>query len=205
MLKNTLKWLAVNLARLAGIPDIEESHTCLDDRLKNLDRLAAESTDTTSGATELKREAREGLIATLMKLINHLRLFATKTENIQLLMEVSLVKSDLDKSSSQLLQQRAELIIDKANAASTHEQAEKYNVTPETINPAAEALAHFKETTTHPRQKMVSRSTANELFDDELDDAMDFLRGVLDIQLSTIETDDPEIYRSYKNVRKIID
>lgn len=205
MLKNVLKWLSINMSRLIGIPDMEESFAELESRVKAIDLLSPKTTDTSAGATEEKRDAREKLIEVTMKLAAQLRLFASRVNLISLLNEVSWVKTDLVRSSAQHLQDQAEFILEKANGVKDHEQAAKYKVTVELITPVAEALIWYKETVTGPRQKVVSRSTSNELLNNQLDDTVDFVDNTIDLQLDTIETDEPELYLSYQNARKIID
>jgi hypothetical protein len=153
-------FLNQNATITSPLPEFGNFFTLFSDNLNHVHVIREQQEMDKTGFAENKEQLKSDLIAKAMDISRKTGVYAQLSHNVVLFNEVHYSETDLKKSPGYILEDRARLIHDKANANLT--ALEPYGVTAEALIDLKNATDLFTGAILKPRQGIMEKKQATE-------------------------------------------
>ena len=195
------EYLARNEDLLKNVPHFGE---CFSEFIKILDQIRLTSTNQRTSRTGIatdKKKRRQNLVSIALDTSRKLAAYAKMNDNLRLLYQVKISKSELEDKKDVDLKTQVEIIYHEAEARIDALQI--YEVTPETQKIFREAISAFDEYFSKPRLGITERHQLTIHLSELMGKAYSVLL-LIDIEMGIIMYEEPDFYTGYKTARKLV-
>ncbi len=201
---NTVKdFMTAKKSEFPALSYLWEVHQQLENQIKLIAELDAQSGQTSKGFSAAKTAIRKDLEKNLIKLVAYLMNVATFTNQVVLLHEIDFKDNQLKKASEQMLVSRGEFLLQKARA--NEQAALEFGMPAEYLVTTEQLLNDYKVAQTTPRQAIVGSVDVNARLDEEMEATNNLIKNKLDVVMKLVKIENPILYGQYKSARVIVD
>lgn len=202
MMQAVSNFLTQNTTQTTSIPEIATHTTTLQAHINTiLQNYAIQDNDNT-GITLEKNNTITSIISTALTIIDQLIPYSVVINDLELRNQINFTKSELTRAADNLLLERATKVHDTASLLAT--ELAPYGITPQTITDLQLLLTQFQTQITQPQITKGQRAVATLNIKTTFNIANQLLKNQLDQLMTSFRHTNPNLYNSYRNVRKII-
>ena len=188
----------------SGVPAFVTAFGEFEAGITNIHTTRLEQEKDLKGIAEDKLVKEGEMIKHTLGLIGPMVAYANVTSNEPLRQEVDYSKRELEKSRDTVLEDRCQIVQDRANTHSV-ELIASYGVTAGQITDHATTITDYHGAIAGPRSATAVKKTQTEALEVLLKSTMEILTGKLDQLIVIFETSNPQFVSDYKNARIIVD
>jgi len=193
-----------NNAVWSGVPAFVTAFGEFETGISNIHTTRLEQEKDLKGIAEDKMVKEEEMIKQTLGLIGPIVAYANVTSNEPLRQEVDYSKRELEKSRDTILEDKCQIVQDRANTHSV-ELIASYGVTAVQITDHATTITDYHAVIAGPRSAIALRKTQTEVLEELLDSTIGILTDKLDELVVVFQVTSPQFVSDYKNARIIVD
>jgi hypothetical protein len=195
------EFLTRNEDVMKNVPHFKESFSEFKNILDQIDLTRVNQGTSRKGIAEEKKKRRKNLISEASDTIRKLAAFAKVNDNLRLLTQVHLSKSELEDMRDVDLKSQVEIIYKEADSIIGELQV--YHINPESQKIYREAIDAFDESLAKPRLGITEKSVATKQLSELMGKAYSLLLDI-DIEIGIIMHKEVDFYNGYKSARKLV-
>ena len=193
-----------NNAVWSGVPAFVTAFGEFETGISNIHTTRLEQEKDLKGIAEDKMVKEEEMIKQTLGLIGPIVAYANVTSNEPLRQEVDYSKRELEKSRDTILEDKCQIVQDRANTHSV-ELIASYGVTAVQITDHATTITDYHAVIAGPRSAIALRKTQTEVLEELLDSTIGILTDKLDELVVVFQVTSPQFVSDYDNARIIVD
>ena len=195
--------LAAHQADVTAIPALAAQQIELNDSMALIDQLSQVQSSATTGVKLDKDTITELMIRKALQVAGQIKAFASVTGNQTLLEKMSITASEFNKLRDDLRDERAQEILDAANANKT--ALLDYGTTPATISALQTRIGTYSLAVPSTRTAQTQVSSATDLLGQEFKRLDMIQKERLDGLMEQFSDTNAGFYNEYKSARILVD